>query len=143
MQICLKLGDIYTIFESFNKVVERLSKLDNVPIKLNYKFAKLYNAIQQEYLKIVEQQEKLINKYGVKDAKGKLIVEEDQGSKKQKTKIKEDKIEDYKKELYDLFTLDVEIKYLPIYLKELCFEGFSLTMGEMTVLQRFIEEEGE
>lgn len=66
----VKLGELRGIAEGLNDILQK-----ELPIKPAYWLGKLGKAIQKELAEYEENRIKLVNKYGLRDAEEKLVVE--------------------------------------------------------------------
>ena len=115
---------------SFNRVMNKIvnSELD---VKICWRLNKVIRKLSIEQKQYTETQQKLLNKYGMKDEDKKLVtdkngnVEFDEG-KQQEFTLEIDKV------------LDIEIEVVKIKLDDL--DGIKLTVLELTLVEDLIEE---
>jgi hypothetical protein len=69
--ITIKYSELERIRYSFQKLLQK-----EIPIKIAVSLIKIYKKIEEEYQIYSEQRNKILDKYGRKDSKGKLLIEE-------------------------------------------------------------------
>lgn len=96
-----KLGVM--VGNKFQESLVKLSKSD-MPLKTAFKVKGLIKSVAEESKKFNELRDQLVDKYGQKDADGKLIVGEDQS-----VPIQKDKLEEFSKSFQELLDVEVEL----------------------------------
>lgn len=114
--------------EIINKV-----KLKTFSIQTQYKFLKIFNAIQPEIQIINLQKEELAKKYAEKDENGQMLFSEDGG-----IKIKPDLLLECAKKLEELN--EIKITLVDIYFSISELEDLGLTLEDLMYLEPFIKD---
>lgn len=111
--------------------------IKNTPINIKtlYKFAKLFNTINEEAEFYINRIQTIAQKYGQRDEQGNLIPNQDGTG----VKLDPFNMEVAQKEIDDLVNLEIEFPKISISLSEL--EGANLTLANLSALLPFIEEE--
>lgn len=120
----LTVQDVYNLTEGLNELIDKeLSAITAFKIQRNHK------KLVDEFQSADEVRKKLVEKYKEKDLK-------DGG-----VKLKEDKIDDFKKELDDLMKQEVDVKLSPIVLSEL--KNISIKPRTVSLLSEILKEDEE
>jgi len=106
----LKLGELNTILESLNKLIDK-----EISIKTSYKLSKLTKRLIDEHSIYEKNRMKLINKYAEKDADNNIIINKEDNST---TMIGENKI-NFNKEFTELINIEMELEFEKIKLDDL------------------------
>lgn len=108
-----------------------------MPVSLAAKLLRLVEDLQKENEIIEKQRRLIIEKYADKDEKGEVIInnEGNVGFKESKT------AEEAQNELNELANLEVEIIDRGITEEELINSNIQLTLGQLSVLKNFINED--
>ena len=124
----IKLGEIMNSMDT-------MQKLANVSFKgkTAFQIARILKKLDEEIKTFNDTRSTLIQKYGVKDENGKLIVDE-QGN----CKLREDGVVDFNKELNELLNTTIEINANKLDVNSLDEGDF--TPADMIALEPFIEE---
>ena len=122
-----------TVNEILN-VIPILRELNTKTFKgtIAFKLARLSRELDKERILFEEHQKKLIDKYGLKDEKGNFVTSDD-GS----FKLKEEKIEECKTEMFNLLSTQLEINADKI--PDSILEEVEITPSQALVLYTFIE----
>ena len=114
--------------------IEIMQRLANSPVKgrTAYNIGKIIKKIEQEVNLFYDTRTKIVNKYGVKDENGELIIENDN------YKINPDLIEEFNLEVNNLLETVVVINVNPIKLEELA--EIEITPAQMILIEDFIQE---
>ena len=124
----MKLSQIESLKETLLNISQK-----EVPFRLAYKFSKLSEKIEEDYLFFTKEVQKIIVKYAERDEKGEIALE---GSN---VKIQRNLVEQAEKELADLNDIDIEDINIFFTFDEL--EGLEIKPSELTNLLPFIKEE--
>jgi len=124
----IKLGEIMSSMDT-------MQKLANVSFKgkTAFQIARILKKLDDEIKTFNDTRSTLIQKYGVKDENGQLIVDE-QGN----CKLQEDGVVDFNKELNELLNTTIEINANKLDVNSLDEGDF--TPADMIALEPFIEE---
>lgn len=125
----IKLVEILKFENFYSKIKEK-----KLPIKTTYKLTKFFNKVDEEIKFFQTRIKEICETYGERDENNNFIPLEGGAG----IKVKEDKIEECQKEIYDLSNLEVEIPAISISLEEL--EGLELSIEELYPILSFIEE---
>lgn len=125
----IKLVEILKFENFYSKI-----KGKNLPIRTAYKLTKFFNKVDEEIKFFQTRIKEICETYGERDENNNFIPLEGGAG----IKVKEDKIEDCQKEIYDLSNLEVEIPAISISLEEL--EGLELSIEELYPILSFIKE---
>ncbi len=108
-----------------------------MPVSLAAKMLRLAEDLQKENEIIEKQRRLIIEKYADKDEQGELIInnEGNVSFKEQKT------AEEAQNELNELANLEVEIIDRKITEEDLVNSNIQLTLGQLSILKNFINEE--
>ena len=107
-----------------------------MPVRLAAKLLRLVEDLQKENEIIEKQRRLIIEKYADKDEKGEVII-----SNEGNVSFKENKTaEEAQNELNELANLEVEIIDRKITEEELINSNIQLTLGQLSVLKNFINE---
>jgi hypothetical protein len=98
------LGNLDNIIFSLRNVVSK-----EIPIIMSYKLSKLIKQIEDEYKNYTTQRNKIIEKYGERDDKNKIIITDNKS-----IKIKPGTIENCTKDLEELNSIEFKIDFTPI-----------------------------
>jgi hypothetical protein len=104
-----------------------------LPIKVTYKFSRLFNALEQETQFYYTKLQELVTLYAEKDENGKPIPTESGTG----VKIAQDKLADCQKDLDELAGLEITLPDTFFSIDEL--DGLSLTVQDMNCLLPLIE----
>lgn len=118
------IENLYTVLKSFQE--------KEMPIKLSYKFSKIFSSIESDYQFFFSQLRKILDKYAEKDENGEFIQNE--GT----IPLKKDCFELAEKALNDLYETEITLPKVTFTLDEL--EGIDIKPFELKVLLPFIEE---
>lgn len=118
------IENLYSILKSFQE--------KELPIKLAYKFSKIFSAIEADYQFFFSQLRKILDKYAEKDENGEFIQNE--GT----IPFKKDCFELAEKALNDLYETEITLPKVMFTLDEL--EGIDIKPFELKALLPFIEE---
>ena len=123
--------------ERIVNTINVLAELNNakLPIKLAYAITKNINKINSELKAYNEEKAKLINKYGEKDEKGKLNVNEN-GI----IPLKEEHIEDYNRDIKELLSIENEIDIHMIQLDDLLNSDYNISPSELMTIDFMIND---
>lgn len=98
-----------------------------LPIKLSYAVKKNIEIISRELKTYDEEREALINKYGEKDAEGKVKIENNNFI------IKD--VENFNKDIQELQSIEIEVDIFDISLDTLLNTNIELTSTELTSIE--------
>lgn len=104
-----------------------------LPVKVSYAIAKNIAKLELELNIYNKQREKLIEKYSIKDEKGKTIIDENK-----QIKLQEDHLEEWNKDIKELLAIENEVDIHKFSINAL--EGYSMTPAELRVIDYMIEE---
>ena len=104
-----------------------------LPIKVSYALAKNISKIEKELEIYNKEREKLIEKYSVKDADDKTVIDENN-----QIKIQDKYLENWNKDIKELQEIEVEIDIHKFKLEELT--GYNMTPAELMAIDYMIEE---
>lgn len=116
--------NLYTIIKSFQE--------KEMPIKLSYKFSKIFDSIESDYQFFFTQLRKILDKYAEKDENGEFIQNDGH------IPFKKDCFELAEKALNDLYETEITLPKITFTLDEL--EGLDIKPYELRALLPFIEE---
>ena len=119
--------ELKMLYENISKQV--------VPVKLAYKFTKLFTPILAEAEFYSKEMNKILDECGEKDENGYLKVNAEGTS----VRIKEDCTETLSKKLKELESIEVELKDITFTIEEL--NELKLSVGEFNLLMPFITDE--
>lgn len=117
------------LLEVYNKI-----KVQKLPIKLTYKFTKIFSEIEKETDFYYKKLKEIIDIYAERDEEGRLVPA-DGGTG---VKIKKDYLSACQAEIDELATLEVILPYITFSLEEM--EKLELTVDEFSLFLPFIEE---
>ena len=122
--------------ERIVNTINTLGELSNakLPVKVAYAITKNINKINVELEAYNKEKAKLINKYGEKDEKGKLNVNEN-GI----IPLKEEHIEDYK-DIKELLSIENEIDIHMIQLDDLLNSDYNISPSELMTIDFMIND---
>lgn len=123
----MKLSSIENLYSTLKDFQER-----EMPIKLSYKFSKLFSAAESDYQFFYTQLRKILDKYAEKDENGEFI--QNNGH----IPFKKDCFELAERALNDLYETEVTLPKITFTLDEL--EGLDIKPYELRALLPFIEE---
>ena len=123
----MKLSSIEKLYLVLKDFQER-----EMPIKLSYKFSKLFSLIETDYEFFYTQIKKIIEKYAEKDEKGNII------QNSENIPIKKDCFDLADRALQELYNTEVSLPKIVFTLDEL--ESLNIKPFELKVLLPFIEE---
>ena len=130
--IKVQLGDL-------KKTIEGLQVLagKELPIKTAYWVGKTIPKLVKEFQEVEANRNKLCIKHSKKDANGEPMTKEENGNKVF------DMVdpEAFNKELYELWSMEIEVKFTPIPIEQL--DGIKIDTGTMLKLDKFIVGETE
>ena len=117
--------------ERIVNTINTLGGLSNakLPVKVAYAITKNINKINVELEAYNKEKAKLINKYGEKDEKGKLNVNEN-GI----IPLKEEHIEDYNRDIKELLSIENEIDIHMIQLDDLLNSDYNISPAELSAI---------
>ena len=123
---------------SNERILDNVTKLSDVsqmqlPVKVSYAIARNIAKIESELKIYNNERETLIEKYSVKDDKGKTIIDESN-----QIKIKEECKQAWGDDISGLLSIENEVDIHKFSINEL--EGFSMTPAELRVIDYMIEE---
>lgn len=123
--------------ERIVNTINVLGELNNakLPVKVAYAITKNINKINSELKAYNEEKAKLIDKYGEKDEKGKLKVDE-----KGNIPLKEEHMEEWNRDIAELLSIENEIDIHMIQLDDLLNSDYSISPAELTAIDFMIEE---
>lgn len=124
----MKLSSIENLYTALKSFQEK-----EMPIKLSYKFSKIFSSIESDYQFFFSQLRKILDKYAEKDENGEFIQNE--GT----IPFKKDCFELAEKALNDLYETEITLPKVTFTLDEL--EGIDIKPFELKALLPFIEEE--
>lgn len=105
-----------------------------VPIKLAFKFSKLFSQIEESTNFYREKLQEIIDTYAERDENGDMVPANDGTG----VQIQKDKIAECQEQLNELTSLEVEVPDITFTLDEL--EPFNLSIEQFDVLLPFITE---
>jgi hypothetical protein len=123
----MKLSSIENLYSTLKDFQER-----EMPIKLSYKFSKLFSAAESDYQFFYTQLRKILEKYAEKDENGNII------QNGENVPIKKDSLPLAEKALEDLCETEISLPKITFTLDEL--EVLNVKPFELKVLLPFIEE---
>jgi len=126
----VKLGDL----ELVSEVIRRIAN-SRLPVRAAYWISRSLKPINDELAGLANLKNDLAQKYGEKDENGKLILSED----KRGVKLAPATVEEYWKELKELFETETEIMIHPLSLDMLA--NVEITPFEMQAILFLLEEE--
>lgn len=123
---------------SNGKILNDSTKLSEIaqkqlPIKASYAIAKNIAKLEAELKIYNAEREKLIEKYSVKDDKGKTIISENN-----QISISPEHLADWNKDLQELLAIENEVNIHAFSIDVL--DGCSMTPAELMILDYMIEE---
>jgi hypothetical protein len=121
----IKLGELKEIVNGLNQIMG-----EKLPVKTAWAFTKLAKTIQSEVKAYEENRMKLIETYGKKDDKGKIILENNQYAIEDK--------EAFGKEFFELGNIEIEINFTPVSLGDL--GDIKLSPVSIMALEKFVGE---
>ena len=105
-----------------------------LPVKVSYAIAKNIAKLERELKIYNTEQEKLIEKYSIKDEKGKTIVSENN-----QINIQKDKLDDWNKDINELLEIENDIEIHKFFIDAL--DGYAMTPAELMILDYMIIDE--
>lgn len=118
----LMINSLYPVFQE-----------KKMPIKIAYKFSKLFGYLRNEVDFYYKSLNKIIDEYAEKDENGELIFLSDES-----IKLKPEYISRFKEETDSLLAIEVTIPDIKFNLEEM--DGIELNISEVTTLSKFIED---
>lgn len=114
----------------------RLSQIaqKELPVKVSYAIAKNLSKLESELKIYNKEREKLIEKYSVKDEKGKMIVDENS-----QIKIQPEQMENWNKDLKELLDIENEIDIRQFSIEAL--NGYNMSASDLMLIGYMIIEE--
>lgn len=104
-----------------------------LPIKVSYALAKNIAKLDKEIEIYNKERQKLIDKYSVKNADGKTVIDENN-----QIKIQDKFLDDWNKDIKELQDIEVEIDIHKFKLEEL--NGYNMTPAELMAINYMLEE---
>lgn len=120
----LSIENLYIVTKSFQE--------KEMPIKLSYKFSKIFDSIESDYQFFLSQLRKILDKYAERDENGEFIQKDGH------IPFKKDCFELAEKALNDLYETEITLPKISFTLDEL--EGLDIKPFELKALLPFIEE---
>ena len=120
----VSIENLYTILKTFQE--------KEMPIKLSYKFSKIFDSIESDYQFFFSQLKKILDKYAEKDEEGKFVQNGDH------IPLKKETLELAEKALNDLYETEITLPKIIFTLDEL--EELNIKPFELKALLPFIEE---
>lgn len=106
-----------------------------MPIKVTYKFTRLFKEVQEQVDFFNKTMQNIIQQYGEKDENGEFVLTENKSG----VMIKKDKYDECMEKVNELNNLEIDLQYNPIFtLDEL--DGLDLSVGDLSKLMAFISE---
>ena len=123
--------------ERIVNTINTLGELSNakLPVKVAYAITKNINKINVELEAYNKEKAKLINKYGERDEKGKLNVNEN-GI----IPLKEEHIEDYNRDIKEFLSIENEIDIHIIQLDDLLNSDYNISPSELMTIDFMIND---
>lgn len=118
------IENLYTILKSFQE--------KEMPIKLSYKFSKIFDSIESDYQFFFSQLRKILDKYAEKDEEGNFIQKDGH------IPLKKETFDLAEKALNDLYETEITLPKITFTLDEL--EELNIKPFELKALLPFIEE---
>lgn len=118
------IENLYIVIKSFQE--------KEMPIKLSYKFSKIFDSIETDYQFFFSQLKKILDKYAEKDENGNFIQNEEH------IPLRKETLELAEKALNDLYETEIALPKITFTLDEL--EGLDIKPFELKMLLPFIEE---
>ena len=106
----------------------------DLPIKVSYAIAKNITKIESELKAYNNERQKLIEKYSLKDAEGKPLIEDNN------IKIAPGNIEDWNRDIKELLAIENEIDIHKFHIDELINSNCNMSPTELNVIEYMIEE---
>lgn len=126
----MKMSELFQLNQLQQNIMNK-----KMPIKVMYKFSRLFKEVQEQVEFFNKTVQDLINQYGQKDENGEFILTENKNG----VKIQEDKYDECMDKIDELNDLEVELSYNPIFtLDEL--DGLDLSVSDLSKLMIFITE---
>lgn len=117
---------------SSTKTLSILSQKD-LPIKISFSIARNIKKIEDELKVYNAEREKLLNKYGEKDEKDKLIVDD-----KNQIKFKKGKLDEFNKDFLELLTIENEIDIIKFAIDKI--EDVNISPSSIMSIEYMIED---
>lgn len=118
------IENLYTVLKSFQE--------KEMPIKLSYKFSKIFDSIESDYKFFFAQLKKILDKYAEKDEEGNFVQNGDH------IPLKKETFDLAEKALNDLYETEITLPKITFTLDEL--EELNIKPFELKALLPFIEE---
>lgn len=115
--------------------LSELSKKQGLPIKVSYAIAKNIKAIENELNIYNSERQKLLDKYCVKDEKGKNKIDENN-----QLKISDENLSDWNKSINELLDIEINIDIHKFSKDELFNSNCEMTPSELILIDYMIEE---
>lgn len=106
----------------------------NLPIKVSYAIAKNIAKIEAEIKVYNKERQKLIEKYSVKDEKGKPLIEDNS------IKIAPENVEDWNRDIKELLAIENEVDIHKFHIDELINSKCDMSPAELLLIDYMIEE---
>lgn len=121
------------------KILNDSTKLSEIaqkqlPIKASYAIAKNIAKLEAELKTYNTEREKLIEKYSVKDDKGKTSIDENS-----QIKIQENHLDDWSKDIQELLAIENEVDIHKFSVEAL--NGYNMSASELMLIDYMIIEE--
>ena len=120
-----------SLIENLNTTLKSFQEKE-MPIKLSYKFSKIFSAIEEDYQFFFSQLRKILDKYAEKDENGQFVQNDGH------IPFKKDCFDLAEKALNDLYETEINLPKVTFTLDEL--EGLDIKPFELKTLLPFIEE---
>lgn len=120
----LSIENLYTTIKSFQE--------KEMPIKLSYKFSKIFDSIESDYQFFFSQLRKILDRYAEKDENGNFVQNDDY------IPLKKETFDLAEKALNDLYETEITLPKITFTLDEL--EELNIKPFELKALLPFIEE---
>ena len=123
--------------ERIVNTINVLGELSNakLPVKVAYAITKNINKINTELKAYNDEKVKLIDKYAEKDGEGKLKVDE-----KGIIPLKEERIEDYNRDIKELLSIENEIDIHMINLDDLLNSNYNISPADLSAIDFMIND---
>lgn len=123
----MKLSTIENLYITLKSFQEK-----EMPIKLSYKFSKIFDSIESDYQFFFTQLRKILDKYAEKDENGNFIQNGEH------IPLRKETLDLAEKALNDLYETEITLPKITFTLDEL--EGLDIKPYELRALLPFIEE---
>ena len=131
VKVKMQLGELSAKLEAL-KAVSAI----RMPMAASYKVSRIIKAMIEEAKTFEEQRRKLLDRYGLKDKDGELVL-----AKSEVQFANEENKKAFKKEFSELAEIEVEVKALAIKMSD--FGSAEVSPNDLLLLDGFLKEDSE